>query len=145
MMHFSSTDSVATVGELASSFDMNSLCLFLPTTICPLISPLLFSLRNMWDSNNSAFYFLVRSRKCLGSNVSWRCSCFISEFKAFFALGPHSFKHAFGDSCVMIISTAFGYSFAVCWNSMCASGCSVPSCSSCAMAASYLFPLMLGM
>ena len=145
MMHVSSTDFVATVGELAYFFDMNSRCVFPPATVRPLISALLFSVRNMWDSNTSAFSFLVRSQKCLGSNVFRRCSCFISEFKAFFALGPHRFKPIFRDSCVMIVDNSVGCSFAVCWNSMCASGCSVPYCFSSAMAASYLFPLMLGM
>ena len=67
----------------------------------------------MWESNTLDFSLLVRSRKCLDSNVSWRWRFFISKFKAFFALGPHRFKPAFRDICVMIVDTAVGCSSTV--------------------------------
>ena len=45
------TDYVATVGELAYSFEIWYLCLFSAATFCPLILIYLFFLSNMWDSN----------------------------------------------------------------------------------------------
>ena len=53
-----SMDSVDTLDELASSFEMQSLCLFPPATVCPLIVPSLFFFENMWDSNTLALWVL---------------------------------------------------------------------------------------
>ena len=94
------TASVATVGELASSFEMKLRCLFPPATVRPLIFPSLFFLRNIWDSNTSDFSFSVRSEQCLGSNLSLECNFFISACMALFALSPHCFKPDLRDSCV---------------------------------------------
>jgi hypothetical protein len=47
MMQVSSTDLVATVGELASSLLMKSRRLLRPATVRPLIAPAHFCLRNM--------------------------------------------------------------------------------------------------
>ena len=51
IMQLISTNYVATVGELASYLEMQSLCLLPLATVCPLILPSLFFVRNMWDSN----------------------------------------------------------------------------------------------
>ena len=80
MMQVSSNSYVATVGELVSSLEMKSFCLFPPATVLPLVFPYLFILRNIEDFKNYAFYLLVRSYLCLGSNVFWRWSCLISNF-----------------------------------------------------------------
>ena len=50
-----STALVATVGELASSLLMKSLCLFPPATARPLILQSIFSLRNICDSRTFTF------------------------------------------------------------------------------------------
>ena len=49
MIHVSRTDSVATVGEIVSYFDIKSLSLFPPATILTFRVPSIFSLRKIWD------------------------------------------------------------------------------------------------
>ena len=46
MMCVSSTDYVATVGDLSSSLEIKSLCFLPPATVLPLMVPSLFSFRN---------------------------------------------------------------------------------------------------
>ena len=77
---FSITASVETVGELTSSFEMKSRCLFPTATWHPLTFPSLFCLSNMWDSNISFHSFSVRSFVWRGLKVSMKCYCSISEY-----------------------------------------------------------------
>ena len=49
MMYVSSTDYVATVGDIVSSLEIKYICLLPPTNVLPLMVPSLFSFRNIWD------------------------------------------------------------------------------------------------
>jgi hypothetical protein len=55
-MQVSDADSVATVGELASSFEMKSCCLFPQATVWPFVLPSRFSFKNTHDSNTLFFW-----------------------------------------------------------------------------------------
>ena len=51
MIHVSSTDYVAMVGNIASFLDIKSLCLLLHATFIPLMVPYLFYFMKIWDSS----------------------------------------------------------------------------------------------
>ena len=145
MNQVSSTASIATVGELTSSFEMKSHCIFLLAIVIPLIFPSLFSLRNIWEYKTSALTLLLRADSCLGSNVFWRWSCLIYYFIESLAFFPHCFRPDLSEICVIIVDTTIGC-YSTAWlKNTCVCGFNIPCFSICAVAVLYFKPFMDGM
>ena len=79
-IHVSRTYLVATVGDIASSLDIKSLCLLPPATFLPFRVPSLSSLRKIWDSRIVFLCYFVKKFLCRGTNVSLKWSCFIYDW-----------------------------------------------------------------
>jgi hypothetical protein len=108
IIEVSITDSVSTVGELASSWLKYPLCLFPPATVLPLISPDFFCLMKIWDSR--IFYFFSEDRLVysFGMKEFRQWSCFILALAEFVASFTQVLIAAFSNSWVKIVLITLG-------------------------------------
>ena len=107
-MHVISADLVVTFGELYSSLDMKSLCLFPPAIVLPFRVLYLFSLRKMWDSRIVFLCSLVKSFLCRGMNFSLIWICFIYKWTDNLPLSPHFLRPVLSESWFMMTAVMSG-------------------------------------
>ena len=77
MMHVSSTDSVTTVDELASSLEIKYLCLLPTANVLLLMVPYIFSFKNRWDFSVCFFYSCDMFFQYIWRKMSLVCSFLI--------------------------------------------------------------------
>ena len=145
MMYVSSTDYVATVGELAYYLKIKYLCLLPPSTVLPLMFPSIFYFRNRWDSSVCFFWSCDMLFQCSWRKLSLMCSCFISEWISDLPLLPHHLRHVLSSSWVMMDPTTSGSCIVIPWlKNMWDSRCNMPMFSIGVSAYEYLIPGRLG-
>ena len=121
IMHVSSTDYVAMVGDLESYLDIKSLCLFPPSTVIPLMVPYILFL-----GTGGIPVSAYSAHVTCSSNVEvGRCLSYLPFL-------PHPLRLALSDSWFMMDPKMAGSCLAIPWlNNMWDYGCNIPMFSIC--------------
>ena len=107
-IHVSRTYLVATVGDIASSLDIKSLCVLPPATFLPFRVPSLSSLRKIWDSRIVFLCYSFKYFLCIGVDVSLIWSFFISEWVYHLPLFPYFLRTDLSESRIIMTSITSG-------------------------------------